>query len=336
MSEFLTNRHATHKRFALAATAAASLLLAACDHTAPATVEQPGAVPVEREKAPAIAAATSVGRPAVTPRAVASPTAAQEIERASAAVPPDQHSLVTATLRTQPVCASVTSSPSLSRCKSLPAGTSTRSTGQRVWHFPQRSARVGRRPRGDKQMDVARTFVGRFVSGGPGVCLSRRGRVPTNSTRQAGAPTVSPVIPSSSTTRSVTGFRVRAGRTPQTCRCRFKSFPERSRPMRYFLGLDAGLVLFAAPVLSDDHIAVRVSYCGDPGSDREADFRIVGTSFHEGDNGGLSRFQGSGRPGSRRRHFRLDLRIRPEKGASIRKHAAMAPTQSEPGFRPAR
>ena len=30
---------------------------------------------------------------------------------------------------------------------------------------------------------------------------------------------------------------------------------------------------FAAPAAADDHIALRVLYCGDPGSDREADFR---------------------------------------------------------------
>ena len=33
------------------------------------------------------------------------------------------------------------------------------------------------------------------------------------------------------------------------------------------------VVLFVAPALADDHIAIRVLYCGDPGSDREADFR---------------------------------------------------------------
>jgi hypothetical protein len=33
------------------------------------------------------------------------------------------------------------------------------------------------------------------------------------------------------------------------------------------------VLLFVAPAVADDHIALRVLYCGDPGSDREADFR---------------------------------------------------------------
>jgi len=33
------------------------------------------------------------------------------------------------------------------------------------------------------------------------------------------------------------------------------------------------LLSFAAPLLADEHFTVRVLYCGDPGSDREADFR---------------------------------------------------------------
>jgi hypothetical protein len=44
--------------------------------------------------------------------------------------------------------------------------------------------------------------------------------------------------------------------------------------MRYFW-ICTLLVLFAAPVLADDHIALRVLYCGEPGSAREADFRTL-------------------------------------------------------------
>jgi hypothetical protein len=42
--------------------------------------------------------------------------------------------------------------------------------------------------------------------------------------------------------------------------------------MRYFWACTL-VVLFAAPALADDPIKLRVLYCGDPGSSREADFR---------------------------------------------------------------
>jgi hypothetical protein len=100
VSPFFTNRRSICKRFPLAVAAAVCLLLTACDQTGSDTVRRQDAAPVTSEKARAVAVAPPVVRPVAPVRpAVASSAPAQKSSE-PARQAPDQHSPVTATLRT--------------------------------------------------------------------------------------------------------------------------------------------------------------------------------------------------------------------------------------------
>ncbi len=100
MSACRSNQRPRYKSFRLAATAASCLLLAACDHTVPAKVEQSGAAPAVREKTGTVATAPSADRPAASAPLAVKPSVAARKSSDPPRASPDSNSPVTATIRT--------------------------------------------------------------------------------------------------------------------------------------------------------------------------------------------------------------------------------------------